>query len=588
VQSFPVAIDDHPYLVDLSFSRGHPLGYRRESAGTVSDQQDKTDLVSEQTLARDDLWRRSQETWEAGAGQSVLDRKESDARRFRTSKGVNPWGRWELSLLPDTTSKRATANTNLQLLVVGTYLYLSDGNEVYWTQDLTTWTAANIRAGETAQAVLSMATDGKRVYAALAGSNGIHVTNRGATTSTHYSSVQADRLGYVKGRLMASALFHLYNITSGSTQVELTPATFNDDFSWDAFGDGPGSIYCAGHAGDKSKIYRVAITPEGTNLGAPVIAGELPDGEICRALDSYLGTILVGTDKGFRLGMADGGFATIGPLIPTPLAVWAFEPQDRFVWFSWSNFDSVSSGLGRADLMTFTLPLTPAYASDLMATAQGAVTGVVTFTGLRVFAVSGVGVYAETTSLVASGNLDSGFITYGVPDAKVALAAELRHQALDGSVELQLSADGGSFDSAAVSDGTGTTSPGFVKLAPVSADSTLEARLVLARSSSDATKGPKLASYTVLSQPTPRKAEIVTVPLLLHEQVIDDTEAVHRMDTAAEFDFLKGRERSGQPVTYREGSRTYNAILEEVSFLPHRRNSKFFDGLAVLRLKVYA
>lgn len=592
MRPYPVAIGDHEYLVDTSLPTWSSWGYRREPQATVKDQQDRQDLISEQTTVREDFYRRAQETWEGGAGQSTLDRKGADPTRFRTSKGIYPWERWKLSLLPDTLQKRTTANTNLQILAVGSYLYLSDGNEVYWTQDVTvttpTWTAANIRNADSASAVVSMSTDGFTVYVVLANGH-LHTTTRGATTSTHYwtsPSGSATRVGYVKGRLLVASGFHLYNVLTGSTQNELTPTTFNTDWTWTSFGEGPSSIYAAGFSGDKSKVYRIALTPEGTQLGAPVLAGEVPDGEIVRALDAYLGTVLIGTDKGVRLALPDSGFLVVGPLVQTTKPVYCFEPQDQFVWFGFSNFDAVSTGLGRVDLRNFTLPLTPAYASDLMATGQGDVSGVVTFQGLRVFCVQALGVWAETTNLVAQGTLDSGVITHALPDPKTAIAADLRHQPLDGSVEMHVAADDGTFTVAHTSEAQGQSATGITNITPVQATDHLEARIVLNRSATDSTKGPKLLGWALMSYPIPRKSDTVTLPVILRSRVATADGQEAYFDTAKEFDYLKSLEKSGLPVDFREGDRIESAIVDEVTILAEDTNEDmtFIAGLCVVRL----
>lgn len=598
---FPVNLGGHDYLADVSFPIGSTLGYRRESALASRDQQNRPEVISEQSIVRDDLWKRAQESWIFGAGQSVFDRESSASNRFRSSKGIDPWTEWELKLLKTVDSKRSSANTNLELLYhqisgVDT-LWLADGGSVFKTTSLAgtpTWTAIFTQVG-TPLPVRSITSDGTYVYIALGGlvgGAGIWRSDVGGTTSASWQALQADLIGFVKGRLMAAVGFRLYNVLSATTQTELTPADFNPGWTWDAFCEGPSQIYAAGHAGGEAAIYRITISAEGTVLGSPIHAGSLPSGEIIYSMTSYLGTTIIGTNKGVRAALTGSdGSLTIGPIIEMPLPVRCMTAYDRFIWFGWTNYDATSTGLGRVDLLNFTKPVTPAYASDLMATAQGDVLSVVTFGGRRVFAVSGVGVFYESTDLVALGTLDSGIITYGLQEPKVALASAIRHKPLSGRVELALSADSGAFDDVNQSAGQMQTSSDITLIEPpIKAESTLEARVKLYRDTQTPTAGPVLVGYTVFSEPTPRKAEIITVPLLLHEEVVSgDGEIVH-LNPEEEFDFLKSLERAGKPVDYREGRKTQKVLVQDVVFIPHKVTSdgNFENGLAVVRLKAFA
>jgi hypothetical protein len=91
---------------------------------------------------------------------------------------------------------------------------------------------------------------------------------------------------------------------------------------------------------------------------------------------------------------SDGNLVS-GPLINTGTSVTSFSGNDRFVWFNWTNFDATSTGLGRLDLGVFISSNQPAYASDLMVTAQGTVSSVNTINGRPVFVVIGSGIYVE-------------------------------------------------------------------------------------------------------------------------------------------------------------------------------------------------
>src|ERR1051326_4657627 len=90
---FPVAISGHPYILNTDpqaiESYGH--NFKEESLPLLRDQADQGKLPGDQSLSPAQFWRRSQDGWLAGAGQSVLDRGTSDVTRFNTSLGVDPW-----------------------------------------------------------------------------------------------------------------------------------------------------------------------------------------------------------------------------------------------------------------------------------------------------------------------------------------------------------------------------------------------------------------------------------------------------------------------------------------------------------------
>jgi hypothetical protein len=74
----------------------------------------------------------------------------------------------------------------------------------------------------------------------------------------------------------------------------------------------------------------------------------VPSGETVRSIYTYQGSVFIGTDKGVHMAAADSGNnLTVGGLIPTSGPVYDFEGQGSFVWFTFSNMDASSTGLGR-------------------------------------------------------------------------------------------------------------------------------------------------------------------------------------------------------------------------------------------------
>ena len=579
---FPVALNGRPYFIDTKYAGSD--GWGRRSIPLLRDQADTSDRPGEQSLSRDGTWRRSTESWHRGAGQEWNDRDESDAYRFRSSKGINVWEKWGLTLLSDTAQRRSSSNTNLELVTAAdangaAYLYASDGEEVYYSADGSTFSASLIFDGEAAQSVKSLASTGDYVYAAL-GTAGIHRTAVGAATSAHYSDLSATLIAYVKGRLMAANGGAIYNVTaSGAAPAALYTHPLAA-WRWVGFAEGQGHIYAAGYSGDKSLVYRTAVKADGTALDVPIVAGELPDGEVIRGIRSYLGFILLGTNNGVRFAQADSnGNLEIGALIETDSAVYAFEGQDRFVWFGWTDYDAASTGLGRLDLTQFN-GSAPAYASDLMATGQGSVTSIATFGDKRYFAVSGLGIYGETTTPVASGSLDSGVITYDLPDPKVAMFVDVRHDPLSGSISPSLAVDGGLFSTLATHSDVGST--GFSTSAGERSGERFELRLTLTPSGSDA---PVVTRLSLRSRPATARGRYFFAPLLLHEtvEVKGGDQAVNPL---RELEAIEGLTETAIPVLYQEGARTFSVIVEDYEWKPSHltRNGDFWNGTCVVKL----
>lgn len=580
---FPMALDSRPYILDLESGL-----FRRYSIPIRAEQQDTKDEPGEQSLSREDLWRRTADDWSLGAGQTWYDRPTSSRRRFRSSKGVDVWTKYQLSLLPDTDQKRSSANTNLYMVPAGSRLYITDGNAILFTTDVTadTPTFTNV-TGVPAGNPTSITSDGFNVYTSHTG-NGIYKTDTGISTTASHITGTVTLVRYVKGRLMAANANSIYNPTAAGALPTALFTHANTNFSWVDFAEGPRHIFAAGYSGDKSLIYATKVKADGTGLDAPEVAGELPDGEIVRAIHGYLGFLVIGSDLGVRFAEIDAdGKLLIGSLIATTSAVKCFEPQDRFVWFGWTNYDSTSTGLGRLDLSAFTAPFTPAYASDLMVTAQGEVQAVVTFQEIRVLSVSGSGFWGQHTNKVASGTLDSGLITYGIADTKIAIALDVKHRGtLAGTHTAHLSTDEASF----VALGThSSTSVEDAFSCSEARGTVFEVRTEMARSSSDNTDGPEISIVTLKSHPVPQRGEVIILPILLASNMTW-MDAEFDLDIQDELTALRDMEASRRLVTLQLADEALSVIVEEVDQRPHSvsEDKRSFNSLVVIKAKRFS
>src|SRR5689334_12860346 len=102
---FDVVLNGTGYMVD-KFSQQD----KHQSVPMLRQQSDTSGRPGEESLNPAGLWRRAQESWHHGAGQEWLDRADSDPYRFRSSKGVDVWSKWALSLLPAVNQRYASAS----------------------------------------------------------------------------------------------------------------------------------------------------------------------------------------------------------------------------------------------------------------------------------------------------------------------------------------------------------------------------------------------------------------------------------------------------------------------------------------------
>lgn len=583
---YMVSLAGRGFMVDTNSNL-----FRHQSIPLLRSQADQSLQPGEQSVNPEDLWRRRQSTWHAGSGQEEYDADEdSDGRRFYRSKGVDPWTRNELRLLPATTEIHSTSNTNLKMAVAGARLYLLDGTSIKYTEDLSTISDVT---GESGTAGTHITSDGKQVYVAC-GSDGIYVSDTGSTAFAKGVTGTVAGCRYVKGRLFAWAANSLYNVVAYDTDTpESLPTALlehpNDSFAWVDVCEGPGFYYAAGVAGDKSLIYRTSVKSDGSGLEGLVEAAVLPDGEVIRSVYGYLGFVLIGTDKGIRFGQPDAsGNIVLGALIEDATAVRCFEGQDRFVWFGWTGFDSASTGLGRMDLSVFN-GTRPAYASDLMTSGSGAILDVVTFAGQRVFTVSGDGVYTEDTDLVGSGFVESGQISYGLYEQKVTTKVTVTHDAIAGSLKLEASKDGAGFEElSALQPLAGSTRTDFSTNR--ARGERFNYRLTLERDGTDATTGPVVRRVTLKAYPSVSRSFRITLPLLLHSKLRLNNGATESRNVVGDFEFLTDLEANGDTVTYQEGEMSWPVVVEDHIWLPHHGETdrSGFAGTYVAQLKKFA
>jgi hypothetical protein len=566
--------------------------FTRQFDARVRDSVDQSTEPGESALNPQGLWRRSQSSWHYGAGQQYSDTADAENYRFYTSKGVDPWTKGRLSLLRDTTNVYPTSGTNLYAVTADGRLYGTDGQNVKYTTDFVTVTTVT---GTAASPLYSITSDGYNVFYSY--DNGdIDQTNAGISTSSAYiTGIEAGVLAYVRGRLMVAGQGtdkrKIWNITTAAGSSANNPTALythpNTNWTWVGFAAGQTHIYAAGYAGNTSIIYKTQIKADGTALDIPTAAAELPLGEIVQSIYGYLGYVILGTTTGFRFCSADtDGNLTVGPLVETGSAVGAMAGIGKYVYFAWTNFDSTSTGIGRMDISVFISTNQPAYASDLMATAQGTVQAIHEFNNEPLFTVSGQGVYTpHATNLVTSGYLRSGIYRWGVPDAKFIPKLDIRCLPLAGSITMSVASDGGDFYDFA----TFSTANAKEKTFDGLEDKIFEAeiKVTLTRAAS-ATTGPTLTRWMARAYAAPLRSQIFSVPLIMHHKLsINGRE--YWQDVDAELAYLRDLVETPRVVTYQENEETFAVVVENVQMQiaqlvnAHRTND--FEGTAIVVMR---
>lgn len=595
---YDITLDGTPYLIDWVSQQ-----FRHQVVQSIRAQADSSQEPGEQTLNPEDLWLRGQTSWHGGAGQRYFDLADPDGgqissrRRFRTSKGVDPWTYGELKLLPATSRVRSTSATNVQVAVAGSRCYFLADNELRYSTDLNTWTQVTA-AGAALSSPVSMHSDGFNVW--VSDATNLYYTTRTSSTyaqwhQTAFANVYLVRVA--KGRLFTAVGSSLYNNTAQGTAHPNSPIAgsgtyfVNNDWRWTDVCEGPAAIYASGYAGDKSRIYMTSISEDNAGLSAFKVAGELPDGETVRSMCGYLGGLLIGTDRGVRFAALDqaGNIAAMGDLIKTGQPVLCFEPQDRFVWFGAKAIDASSSGLGRIDLRTFSSDLTPAWAYDIFATnTTGQVNSVATFGDKRVFAVEQSGLWAEQSTFVTAGTLTTGWINYGMPVEKTAVQLDVAHAAGAGEYTVGMALDHRTtFDSLGATVATVGSQAGQVSWSTqLRRAETFEIQFTLSGSGSST---PVLKRWTLRSQPAAIAGVRILLPLVLHERELTNSGKDRTRNVQLEKQRIFAMRDSGRVVVYREGDEAYSVVVEACEWSPVGRrasNRGSFDGTMVLQLKV--
>lgn len=251
-------------------------------------------------------------------------------------------------------------------------------------------------------------------------------------------------------------------------------------------------------------------------------------------------------------------------MIPTSGAVYGFTAEDKYVWFTWSNYDGTSGGLGRMDLSTFSSTNLPAFATDLMYNGTGDVLSCTTFNNKRLFTMKGVGLVAENSSqLVATGEIETGTWRWGIPDRKFIAKVDTRATPLVGSITPYLKIDEGSYSSLSTWDDQNETEFSF----DGSDDKAIEAsfKFEMNRSSTNTAAGPTFTRWMARAYVAPFRSQFFVIPILLH-RVVRVRNKEYYYDVDENQDFFDSLIEAPRIVTLQIGAFTHTVIVDDVAW----------------------
>lgn len=578
VQPRSVMLGGMIYPIDLRNYRHSSQETLREGAVTQAE-------TSDALFNANGAWSRYRYTWHYGAGQRIADfGNQASEFRFNSSIGIDPWTQDQLSLLKDTVVAKALTTAGNQMCYSNGRLYLSDGTDLYYTTDLSSWIVATAPGGN----ILSMTTDGVDLYVATTTVMRKYANSAPSTPVSFSTPVTGNctLVSFVANRLLLAKDNVLYEVAAAGSLTTIK-THYQSSFFWTTVFAVGSRIYIGGYAGTRSELYTVTTDTTGS-LVQSVEAAPLPTGELLRNGYAYAGTVLLCTSGGVRLAQVGGdGTLTYGPLLAAFGDVSCATFSGRFAWVGWTNHPSGGRGTARLALDTNVDLLQPAYASDIYETitVSGSVTNLVRFLNKTCFIVDGVGLYTEASTYVAEGTIDSGDMFFGTVENKALTAMSVVFDPLASGESVVASV----YNDRATFIGSGLQS----ELSADHVEVTLDGQQVrhcmvtLALRSTGATS-PTVFYWRLRAYPVPPAVLQWIVPLIIHSRVVVNGGMGQEltMDPMTEAARIRQWFETREQITYQEGSNAYRVRVDAFELQPSEwtDDGGFFQHTMVVRL----
>jgi hypothetical protein len=372
----------------------------------------------------------------------------------------------------------------------------------------------------------------------------------------------------------------------------------------------------------------ITVTQTGAQnavLAAAQVALSLPPGEVVASIFSYGNLCLLGTTQGVRVCRSvsandpegNTGDLIAGPILPgllQPVNGWVtgFTANGRYVWFIWTGYtdtawngttslndagQSTALTLGILDMETMVDDLQPAYASSYQFNSPNGGYGwalcwdPITSGPLVSVALASAGNGLWTINpdyYVAEGFIDTGLLTYNLPDDKIACMVSCRYYS-GGSVAFNFNPNQGGYASMTpISPNTPSTTPELLSDLVRFEEGNLSIVLL---PNVATTETPILRRVTLKSLPATVSGTTISAVCLLYSQV--QSHGVKRaVDPYVELAWLESLRLSQQPLYYTEGNPngtayTATCVVNSIDWLPeHERDTGQYgwDGVAIVYL----
>jgi hypothetical protein len=594
--SFDVAIGGMPFIYAVSDERP----YIRQTAPYRKDQFDNNQEPGEQSLTG--WWIRSQSSFHSGTGIKFYDPAagEITAHRFADSRNVDVWTKGQVTLLKETNNAAAATADPYKLIsgisgstnVVIAFKPTSD--EIIDIQDdgtnLTTYAT-------TASGIVDIVSNGTILF--VANATRIFYQTIGSTSAlnNHYNTGNAKvKMAWVKQRLVAGIGTSIYELTGALGTTTLPAAIYthpNTGWEWTSISEGGSAIYAAGYAGGNGAIYKFTLDTAGVmpTLTSGIIAAQLPIGEYPNKIESYLGYLVIGTNKGVRVAQISdtNGDLSYGPLIIEGDNIGLdFAFRDRFVYVT-GSIDGYA-GLYRIDLGNELETLRFAFAADVYLDGAPGYATSVDFVGNSeqiAFTTSGSNGVAiqHATILADSGFIKTGKIRYGTLEPKNFKRLIARGNFTAGEMVLaSIATDNAGVETTFdhITYVTGTDPIEVTTNQPEDAQEFLAYKFTLTPDATDPTTGPTFRGYQVKSTIATPRVRAIKFPVYCFDIETDRYNSVTGYEGRA-FDrirLLEDLERTGDVLTWQDltTGESQQAVIEQISFTRMTPPDRRFDG----------
>jgi hypothetical protein len=601
--SFDVAVGGMPFIYAVSDERP----YIRQTAPYRKDQFDNNQEPGEQSLTG--WWIRSQSSFHSGTGIKFYDPAagEITAHRFADSRNVDVWTKGQVTLLKET-NNAAAATADPYKLISGisgstnvVIAFRPSSDEIIDIKDdgtnLTTYAT-------TASGIVDIVSNGTILF--VANATRIFYQTIGSTSAlnNHYNTgTAAVKMAWVKQRLVAGIGTSIYELTGALGTTTLPAAIYthpNTGWEWTSISEGGSAIYAAGYAGGNGAIYKFTLSTAGVmpTLTSGIIAAQLPIGEYPLKIESYLGYLVIGTNKGVRVAQISdtNGDLSYGPLIIEGDNIGLdFAFRDRFVYVTGgiAKNDGTADtypGLYRIDLGSELETLRFAFAADVyLDGADGYATSVdfVGNSGQVAFTTSGSNgvVIQHATDLAESGFIKTGKIRYGTLEPKNFKRLIARGNFTAGEMVLSsVATDNAGLESTFdhITYVTGTDPVEVTTNQPEDAQEFLAYKFTLTRDATDPDTGPTFRGYQVKSTIATPRVRAIRFPVYCFDIETDRYNSVTGYEGRA-FDrirLLEDLERTGDVLTWQDltTGESQQAVIEQISFTRMTPPDRRFDG----------